>query len=95
MKRYLISSRERLIVDLTPFVDPLRLEGVNRALIRKLSGDTGTDDISRVLRVPGTYNLKLTNNPGEVTVVWSDGPRYDYEQFVELAKAENEIKIWT
>ena len=66
---------------------------MNRALIRKLSGDTGTNDISRVLRVPGTYNFKLTNNPREVTVVWSDGPRYDYERFAELAKAENKIKI--
>lgn len=90
-----VSKVSKLRTKVNHRLDPLRLEGVNRALIRKLSGDTGTDDISRVLRVPGTYNLKLTNNPGEVTVVWSDGPRYDYEQFVELAKAENEIKIWT
>ena len=49
-------------------LDPLRLEGMNRALIRKLSGDTGSNDISRIPRVPGTYNYKLTNNPREVTV---------------------------
>jgi len=43
---------------------PLKVEGrdvelfenVNKALLRHLGGDGGTHDISRVLRVPGTFN---------------------------------------
>lgn len=57
------------------------LENINRSLTEKLGGDRGTQDISRVLRVPGTYNFKLKDNPREVTSVWNDGPKYNYDQF--------------
>ncbi|RPJ10499.1 MAG: hypothetical protein EHM37_12915, partial [Deltaproteobacteria bacterium] len=42
------------------------LEGVNKALLQHLGGDSGSHDISRVLRVPGTFNFKLPENPREV-----------------------------
>lgn len=35
------------------------LESINKTLSQKLGGDPGTQDISRVLRVPGTFNLKI------------------------------------
>lgn len=62
------------------------LESINKNLTLQLGGDTGTQDISRVLRVPGTFNFKLENNPREVKIVSSDGPKYDFEQFKEFIK---------
>ena len=66
------------------------LEGINKALNKILGGDGGTHDLSRVLRVPGTFNLKVPENPREVTIVWDDGPRYTFEQFEDLIEQENE-----
>jgi putative DNA primase/helicase len=60
-------------------VEPI--ESVNKALLRHLGGDGGTHDISRVLRVPGTFNFKLPNNPRKVANIWMDGPKYEFEDF--------------
>jgi putative DNA primase/helicase len=62
------------------------LEGVNRALLRHLGGDSGTQNIDRVLRVPGTFNFKLPENPREVAAVWLDGPKYGFKDFLWLAE---------
>ncbi|MBM4305106.1 MAG: hypothetical protein FJ123_00065 [Deltaproteobacteria bacterium] len=61
------------------------LESINRGLALALGADRGTQDITRVLRVPGTYNLKLPDNPRLVQVVSNSGNRYSIEQFRELA----------
>ena len=60
------------------------LASINKSLLLKLKADTGTQNINRLLRVPGTYNLKLPENPREVTVVIDDGPLYDYEDLKPL-----------
>jgi len=65
------------------------LEGINKNLSRKLGGDPGTHDISRVLRVPGTLNLKLKDNPRPVTLVLSTHRRYNYENFQSFMATEN------
>ena len=36
------------------------LEQINKSLSLKLGGDAGTHDISRVLRIPGTFNFKTS-----------------------------------
>lgn len=64
------------------------LESINKSLSEKLGGDSGTQDISRVLRIPGTYNFKLENNPREVTVISSDGPTYEYKEFEQFIKTK-------
>ena len=61
------------------------IELVNKALSALLGGDTATD-ISRLLRVPGTYNLKHPDNPRLVTVECYSGKRYQYEDFSHLIK---------
>lgn len=66
------------------------LEYINKALNKKVGGDGGTHDLPRVLRVPGTFNLKISENPREVTIVWDDGPKYTFEQFEDLIEQENE-----
>jgi putative DNA primase/helicase len=71
------------------------LESVNRALCQKLGGDPGTHDISRVLRIPGTFNFKIPDNPRPVTLVSNSHRKYDYqdfEQFISVNKPANEAK---
>ena len=64
------------------------IESVNKALLKHLGGDGGTQDISRVLRVPGTFNFKLPDNPREVTSIWMDGPKYDFDDFLWLIEEQ-------
>jgi len=71
-------------------IDPL--ENVNRNLTAALGGDTGTHNINRILRVPGTFNLKLPKNPREVTVIADDGPKYDFEVFRQMMNFEKKKK---
>jgi putative DNA primase/helicase len=73
------------------------LESINKALSFKLGGDIGTQDISRVLRVPGTFNFKIPDNPRPVTLISNTHQKYDYknfEQFLSLAGAStNQNKV--
>ena len=69
-----------------------RIEAINRNLSEALGGDKGTQDISRVLRIPGTYNLKLPENPRKVEAVYLDGPKYqlsDFDKFMDEEKSES------
>ncbi|MBU4011339.1 MAG: hypothetical protein KJ882_11300, partial [Proteobacteria bacterium] len=54
------------------------LESINRYFLKALKADTGTQNLDRVLRIPGTYNFKL-DNPRLVNVFDSNGPLYDFE----------------
>ena len=45
------------------------LESINKYFLQQLGGDKGTHNLDRVLRIPGTYNFKLPDNPREVRVV--------------------------
>jgi hypothetical protein len=67
------------------------LESINKAICQKLGGDNGTHNLDRVLRVPGTFNFKLKDNPREVTAVITDGPKYDYQQFIPFIKEEKTL----
>lgn len=64
------------------------IESINKALSLKLGGDSGTQDISRVLRIPGTFNFKLPDNPRPVTVISNTHQRYDYEDFEQFISSE-------
>jgi putative DNA primase/helicase len=57
------------------------LESINKALISRVIADSGTHNINRILRVPGTFNFKILQNPRPVTVVIDSGPTYDFETF--------------
>jgi putative DNA primase/helicase len=62
------------------------LESINKGLTHDLKADPGTHDLSRVLRIPDTFNQKLPGNPREVTIVSMDGPRYKFEDFERFLK---------
>jgi len=70
-----------------------KLENVNRNLIVALGGDMGTQNINRILRVPGTFNLKLPDTPREVTVIVDGGPKYDFEVFKPFMNFEKKKKM--
>jgi hypothetical protein len=67
------------------------LENINRSLVRKLGGDGGTHNLDRVLRVPGTFNFKLETNPREVRAIITNGPKYDYSQFIPFTAMEKSL----
>ncbi len=60
------------------------LESVNKALILNLGGDSGTQNIDRVLRVPGTFNLKNPDAPRLVQIVSISNKRYAFDDFKPL-----------
>ena len=64
------------------------LESINRHLSNCLGGDPGTHDISRVLRLAGTYNFKISENPRPVTIISNSSKMYDYEDFRIFAEKE-------
>jgi len=62
------------------------LENINKALASALGGDPGTHNIDRVLRVPGTFNFKIPENPRPVTLISNTHQRYAYEDFQGFIK---------
>ncbi len=65
-----------------------KLESINKYFIKHLGGDKGTHNLDRVLRIPGTYNFKLPDNPRKVRVFDKDGPLYDFENFKQFVKVD-------
>lgn len=63
-----------------------RLEAVNERLRQWLGGDKGTQDISRILRVPGTLNQKHSP-PSQVEIVELNENRYELSELEDLLKA--------
>ena len=45
-------------------------------------------DLSRVMRLPGTFNNKVPGDPKPVAVALRDGPRYSVEDFARLVPEE-------
>jgi len=59
-----------------------RLEGINRGLAQALGADLAATDAARILRLPGTFNMKLTGKPRPVKIIWCEPDRvYDLGAF--------------
>jgi len=69
------------------------LENVNRAIIAKIHADGGTHNINRILRVSGTFNFKIPDNPRPVTVIIDSGPKYDINTFTPFMNFQPKPKI--
>ncbi len=52
-----------------------QVETIMKGLTLALGGDTGTQDVSRILRLPGTFNMKLAGNPRPVEIEWCEPDR--------------------
>jgi len=64
------------------------LERINKALSEKLGGDPGTQDISRVLRIPGTFNFKIPDQPRTVILISNSHKKYEYKDFEQFLSVE-------
>jgi hypothetical protein len=61
-----------------------QIEAIMKGLNLALGGDVGTQDISRILRLPGTFNMKLAGTPRPVEIVWCEPERvYNLADFAE------------
>lgn len=59
-----------------------QLEDTQKFIAERLGGDVGTHDSTRIMRIPGTYNVK--REPVVPCVVVYEGEeKYDFEQFQE------------
>jgi hypothetical protein len=62
------------------------LEAINRGLVSSLGGDVAATDAARILRLPGTFNMKLAGKPRPVKIIWCEPDRlYDLAEFGEYA----------
>ncbi len=70
-----------------------RVEGFNRGLAIALGGDVAATDAARILRLPGTFNLKIPGNPRPVKIIWCEPERrYDLDAFPPYAALAAEQK---
>jgi len=61
-----------------------QVEAMMKGITMALGGDVGTQDISRILRLPGTFNVKIAGNPRPVEIVCCEPERiYPISDFVE------------
>lgn len=58
-------------------------EDLNRRLTYSIGADRGGWDLSQVLRLPGTRNLKYTY-PSTVRILWDRGPHYSIKRIREF-----------
>ncbi len=74
-----------------------RLEKINRGLALALGGDLAATDASRILRLPGTFNMKIPGQPRPVVIVWCKPERvYDLADFAPYeaqAKARRQAHL--
>lgn len=67
-----------------------RLEKINRGMAQALGGDVAATDAARILRLPGTFNMKIAGQPRPVNIVWCEPERvYD---LADLAKYADKSK---
>ncbi|MFP3869227.1 MAG: hypothetical protein ACLFUU_13925 [Desulfobacteraceae bacterium] len=78
------------------FVAPLpvagnlaQVEAVNKGIAQALHGDP-VGDASRILRVPGTWNVKDYARPKPVRLLWCENRRYFLEDFAKYAISTRE-----
>jgi len=64
--------------------DVSHLESYLRGLARALKGDPGSCDLTRILRLPGLFNLKFPDKPVPARIIlWHPERRYAPSDFVE------------
>ena len=77
--------------------EPIRVSGtvaVVEAALRALQAELGSDpvhDVSRILRVPGTRNLKEQGNPVPVRIIQLEDRRIDFSDVLDAVNWEREL----
>ena len=63
------------------FNDLDKAEEILSGLLMETKGDKGTWERTRLLRLPGTLNYKVPENPKQVTIRENNGLRYEIKDF--------------
>jgi hypothetical protein len=72
--------------------DPSSIEEIMKGLILAIGGDPGTHDISRVMRLPNTLNVKVPERPKRVEILKFDaGLRYNVSDFEEYRVSADQV----
>jgi RepB DNA-primase from phage plasmid len=67
-----------------PIKQKLLIRSLNQGIAREFSGDINATDVGRVLRIPGTFNVKNPNDPKQVELVECDTKiRYPLNYLIE------------
>jgi hypothetical protein len=61
-----------------------QVESINKGIAQALHGDP-VGDASRILRIPGTWNVKDSNHPKFVRLLWCENRRYALKDFAKYA----------
>ena len=70
-----------------------KVESIHQGLALAIGGDGGTQDVSRILRIPGTHNVKIPDNPKPVTIRWCDPDLiYDLKDFEHYRISQEQPK---
>jgi hypothetical protein len=61
------------------------IEGINDALALALKGDVSVKDVAHIMRLPGTFNMKIPGQPRPVKILWCDPSRvYSLDQLSQF-----------
>lgn len=67
-----------------PITQKLLIRSLNRELVQQFGGDFNATDVGRILRIPGTFNVKNPNNPKRVELIECDpNTRYPLGYLIE------------
>jgi hypothetical protein len=70
-----------------------KVESIHQGLAQALGGDSGTQDVSRILRIPETYNVKIPDDPKLVAVRWWEPNLvYDLKDFEQYRFPQVQLK---
>lgn len=84
-------GRYQALWELDKVQQPSMTEALNQRVAEEIGGDNSGWDLTQVLRIPGTHNLKR-DKPQRVKLIHDDGKRYRARKLVnELKPKEQEI----
>lgn len=82
-------SRYQALWFLKRSLKPATLASLNQRLTYFTGADKGGWSLTKVLRVPGTYNNKRPGQRNRVKLLWDDGPEYEPSDILHLVKDVN------
>ena len=84
-------GRYQALWELDKVIEPSLTEALNQRVAEKIGGDNSGWDLTQVLRIPGTHNLKR-DKPERVKLIHEDGKRYNARLLkVKMKPKEQEI----
>ena len=81
-------------IPITTDTTRLRVEGILKGFARAVGADVKATNLERILRVPGTWNLKDKHRPKKVENIYCGSSTYDISQFDEFwVEPQQKVKV--